>query len=200
MTGGHRAPPPLLIRPRFSRRLALLVGLTHLAALAAVLGLQWGPWSAPLIGLIGASGLYIAYVDVLRRAPWSIRSALWSADGTWRLSFVSGLERDARLAPATFVSVPLVVLSFRLGRLGRRSLPLFADALDAEQLRRVRQRLRIEGARLGNPPLPVTYQQGAAMLDKSPKASPGDGSGMPPAGPPALRRMTYSAHRSCRGR
>ncbi|MCG6895562.1 MAG: hypothetical protein LJE61_13455 [Thiocapsa sp.] len=149
----HRERRPLLIRPSFSRRLAVLVGLTHLAAAAGVLGLQWGAWSAALIGLIGASGLYVGYVDILRRAPWSIRSALWSPDGAWLLSFVSGIEREARLSPATFVSVPLVILNFRLGRLHRRALPLFADALDAEQLRRLRQRLRTEGAKPGGRPL-----------------------------------------------
>jgi toxin CptA len=61
---------------------------------------------------------------------------------------VSGAEHEVRLAPTTFATLPLVVLNFRCGLLRRRALPVFADALDPEQLRRLRQRLRIEGAAL----------------------------------------------------
>ena len=89
--------------------------------------------------------VYQVYVHCLRRAPWSIRSVLWQSDGSWSISLVSGAEIDARLSPATFVSVPLVVLNLCRGRWRRWGLPLFADALDPEQLRRLRQRLRIEG-------------------------------------------------------
>ncbi|EGV20391.1 protein YgfX [Thiocapsa marina] len=144
--GSHRERPPLMICPGFSRRFAGFVGLTHLAA-AAVIPLLGNAsiWLLVLIP-IALSALYIGYVDVLRRAPWSIHSVRWEPDGTWRIRFVSGAEREARLCPATFVSLPLVVLSFRLAVLHRRSLPVFADALDPDQLRRLRRQLRIEGA------------------------------------------------------
>ena len=105
-----------------------------------------GAWR--LLGLaVGASLAYQLYVQVLHRAPWSIRSVLWQPDGTWRINLVSGREIEATLSPSTFVSVPLVVLNLRLGRLRRRGLPLFSDALNPDQHRRLRQRLRIEGAR-----------------------------------------------------
>jgi toxin CptA len=139
----HREYPPLLIRPGFSRRFAVFVGLTHLAAAAAILALPAGPISFILLPMILASALYVAHVDVFRRASWSIRSVIWQSDGTWQIHFVSGAEREATLSPATFVSLPLVVLNFRLGRWHRRALPIFADALDPEQLRRLRQRLRM---------------------------------------------------------
>jgi toxin CptA len=142
----HRERPPLLIQPGFSPRLAWLVGLSHLSAAAAVLGLSLGFQSLPLLVPIAASAFYVGYVDVLGRAPWSIRSALWAPDGTWRIQLVSGAEREVRLSPTTFVTLSLVVLNFRCGLLRRRALPVFADALDPEQLRRLRQRLRIEGA------------------------------------------------------
>lgn len=104
-------------------------------------------WPSSLLLIpIAASALYVGYVDVLRLAPWSVRSALWEPDGTWRILLVSGAEREVRLSPATFVTLPLVVLNFRWGLLRRRALPVFSDALDPEQLRRLRQRLRIEGA------------------------------------------------------
>jgi toxin CptA len=144
--GSHRERPPLLIRPGVSRRFAGFVGLTHLAAAAVIPVLPAGPLSLLLLIPVGISVLYVGYVDVLRRAPWSIGSVLWQSDGTWRIRFVSGSEREARLCAATFISLPLVVLRFRFGFLRRRTLPVFADALDPEQLRRLRQRLRIEGA------------------------------------------------------
>lgn len=144
--GSHRERPPLLIRPGLSRRFALFAALTHLAAAAVIPALPAGPLSLVLLLPVALSALYIGYVDVLRRAPWSIRSVLWDSDGTWRIQLVSGAECEARLSPATFISLSLVVLNFRLGLLRRRALPIFADALDPEQLRRLRQRLRIEGA------------------------------------------------------
>lgn len=141
--GSHRQQPPLTLRPRLSRRLAAFVLLTHLLASAAVLALP-GYW--PLLLLpVAASLAYQLQVHVLRRAPWSIQSIRWEADGTWRIAQVSGREIEARLSPSTFVSLPLVVLNLRSGMLRRWSLPLFADALDPDQLRRLRQRLRIEG-------------------------------------------------------
>jgi toxin CptA len=156
--GSPRERQPLLIEPGFSRQLAWLVGLTHFAAAAVVLVLQLGLTSFLLLLLVLASAFYIGYVDVLRRAPWSIRSAIWNPDGTWQIHFVSGAEREVQLTPATFITLPLVVLNFRLGHLHRRALPVFADALHPDQLRRLRQRLRIEGATLMDP----SRKQGSA--------------------------------------
>ncbi|NCC28063.1 MAG: hypothetical protein EOM22_07930 [Gammaproteobacteria bacterium] len=144
--GSHRERPPLLIRPGLSRQYAWFVVLTHLAAAAVIPALPAGPPSLFLLLPVALSACYVGYVDVLRRAPWSIESVLWESDGTWRIRFVSGAEREASLCSATFIALPLVVLNFRFGLLRRRTLPIFADALDAEQLRRLRQRLRIEGA------------------------------------------------------
>jgi toxin CptA len=141
----HRQQPPLAIHPRLSPRLAAFVVLTHLIAAAAV-GALPGLWSLLLIP-VAASLAYQIAVHCLRRAPWSIRSLVWEADGTWHIPLVSGAEIQARLSPSTFVSVPLVVLCLRSGRLRLRrwSFPLFSDALDPDLLRRLRQRLRIEG-------------------------------------------------------
>ena len=141
----HRERLPLLIRPRRSWRLAVFAGLTHGLAGAVVFVLPIGLYRYPLWLLVGTGAFHTFAVQVLRRAPWSIRTVLWQSDGAWLLTLVSGAEVEARLSPATFVSLPLVVLNFRAGRLRRHALPLFADALDPEQLRRLRQRLRIDG-------------------------------------------------------
>jgi toxin CptA len=138
--------PPLLIRPGLAGVFALCAALSHLAAAAVIPVLPGGPLSLVLLLPVVLSAHYVGYVDVLPRAPWSIRSVRWGSDGTWRIQLVSGVEGEARLSPATFITLPLVVLNFRLGLLRRRAFPIFADALDPEQLRRLRQRLRIEGA------------------------------------------------------
>lgn len=142
--GSHRQTPPLLIRARISARLAAYITLAHTAAIAAVLALPnaWRLLALP----ISLSLVYQVYVHVLRRAPWSIRALTWQGDGTWKIQLVSGRETEARLSPSTFASVSLVLLNLREGRLRHWALPLFADALEPNQLRRLRQRLRIEGA------------------------------------------------------
>lgn len=149
----HRDGPPLLIEPGFSRRLCALVLLTHAAAGAAVLTLP-GAWRL-LVLPVAADLVYQIYGQVLRRAPWSVRSVLWQSDGAWRIILVSGRELEATLSPSTFISVPLIVLNLRLDRLRHRSLPIFSDALDPEQLRRLRQRLRIDGAGRGQDAAPA---------------------------------------------
>jgi toxin CptA len=141
----HRVQPPIRLLPAFSRRLAALVLLTHGAALAAALALP-GPWRLAAIG-VTLSLAYHWWVHVARRAPWSVASATWDADGRWQVVQRRGREIEARLSPATFVSTWLVVLSLRSGALGRIPLPLFPDALDPEVLRRLRVRLRLEGGR-----------------------------------------------------
>jgi toxin CptA len=145
----HRTQPPLTIEPRTSHRLAAFVALTHLLAAAAVLGLPM-PWPL-LLPAVGLSLGYQFWVRVLARAPWSIRALTWNSDGTWTIALRSGAETQARLAPSTFVSVTLVVLNLYQGHWRRWSVPLFGDALDPEQLRRLRQRLRIDG--IGPEPL-----------------------------------------------
>lgn len=141
----HREQPALLIQPQFSPRLATFIVLTHLLAATAVIGLPTAPWRLLLIP-IGISLVYQGLVHILYRAPWSIRTLTWQTDGTWTITFVSGAMTEARLSPATFISVPLVVLNLHRGLIHRWSLPLFADAIDGDLLRRLRQRLRIEGA------------------------------------------------------
>jgi toxin CptA len=118
--------------------------LTHGAALAAALSLP-GAWRLAALPVI-LSAAYQLWAQVLRRAPWSIVSATWAPDGAWSLQLRSGVEIDARLSPATFVSLPLVVLNLRVGAWRRFALPLFGDAIDPDTLRRLRARLRLEGA------------------------------------------------------
>lgn len=125
--------------------MALFVAATHLLALLSVWTLPLGIYRLPLGLLVLASFGLVLYAQILRRAPWSIRAAVWQPDGDWRLVLHSGRTLTVALTSATFVSVPLVILNFRLGRWRRYALPIARDALDSEQLRRLRQRLRLQG-------------------------------------------------------
>ena len=144
----HRALPTLVLVPRVSRRLLALAVLTPVLALAVVLALPLGWLSLPLVLAVVLGAGHTLWSEVLGRAPWSIQSATWHPDGSWTLTLVSGREIEARLSPATFVSTLGVSLVFVVGRLRRRALALAPDSLDAENLRRLRQRLRLVGERV----------------------------------------------------
>ncbi len=135
--------PPLLITPRCSPTLLLLVCLTHALALAVVLALPLGGWRMVLACAVLLSLLKTLWADVLRCAPWSIRSARWNADDTWTLELANGRSLSARLTPASFVGLDWISLVFTAGRPWRRTLVLTADALEVDTLRRLRQRLRL---------------------------------------------------------
>ncbi len=119
----------------------------HLLAGAVVWALPPAGYRPVLALLVVVSLGYSLLVQVLRRAPWSLRDALWQSDGGWLLKFASGREATGLLCPSTYVGVRLVILNFRFGRLRLCALPLFTDAIDPEQLRRLRQRLRAEGGK-----------------------------------------------------
>lgn len=141
---GQRSLPPLRIAPRPSRRLLAFVVLTHATALAVLLPLPTpAPWLRLLLGaLILLSLAYVVWAQVLRRAPWSVAAVDWNQHG-WQATFADGRTRDARLAPSTFVGVGLVILHLRIGRLWRPTLLLSADAVPADELRRLRVLLRL---------------------------------------------------------
>jgi toxin CptA len=144
----HGVYPPLALYPGVSRRLVALAVVTPLLSLAVILALSLDGWLTLLLILAVLLGaLHTLWVEVLGRAPWSIRSAIWHPDGSWTLTLVSGRVIEARLSPTTFVSTHGVSLVFVVSRLRRRVLALGPDSLDAETLRRLRRRLRLAGAR-----------------------------------------------------
>ena len=167
----HRSLPPLRIAPRPSRRLLLAVVLTHAAALAVLF-----PLPAPgvgarvaLAGLILASLGYVIWAQVLRRAPWSVVAVDWNERG-WQATFADGSKRAVQPAPSTIVGVGLVILHLRAGGLRRTALLLAADAVPAEQLRRLRVLLRLGLARQGDDQTATGLSRAAARKsgDQSP--------------------------------
>ncbi|MEA3277511.1 MAG: protein YgfX [Pseudomonadota bacterium] len=139
--------PPLRIRPGFSRRLAGFVLVTHAAALTSValLPVAWYVRLTLALTVLGSLA-YQSAVHLIRTAPWAVREALRESDGTWTLILASGARVDANLSPSTLVTTGLVVLNFRCGGWRLRSLVLLPDALNENELRRLRVRLRLSGS------------------------------------------------------
>ena len=144
----NRERPPLRLKPRPSRRLAAYLLVVHCAALAVVLAipLDWY-WRTGLAALVLAGLIFAVAAHVLYLVPWAVREVSWASDGTWWLTLVSGDLVKARLLPSTYVTGRLLVLNFRCGRWWPRAMVLLPDALDADLLRRLRVRLRLEGTR-----------------------------------------------------
>jgi len=142
--GENRELPPLRIRPRPSRILAIFLLATHGVALsvAGVLPLDWY-WRIGLAILVFTSLGNVIGTRVLFLIPWAGREAIWEPDGTWTLTLVSGQQIEVRLLPSTFVTPGLSVLNPRCGRWRSRAMVLLPDSLDPDLLRRLRVRLRL---------------------------------------------------------
>lgn len=141
----HRCSTAALwIRPRPSAHLAWFLFASHGASFLVVslLPLAW-----PVRALLGLavllSLLYEVGLSLWPCLPWGVREVQWGADGSWLVTHVSGVQKQATLAPSTLVTVGLIVLDLRCGRLRHCYLPLFADSLAPDQHRRLRARLRL---------------------------------------------------------
>lgn len=137
-------PATLRLRPQWSRQLLLYWALAHGTALAiaSVLPLPWLV-RLTLLALIGCYGGYSFATHWWRRLPWSILEANSRADG-WELVLSTGEPVQARLLASSFIGQHIMVLNFALIGRGPLSLalPLAADSLDANLMRRLRVTLR----------------------------------------------------------
>lgn len=133
--------PTLRLEPRPSRWQALAAALLVLAVLAVPL---LSPWPAGL--RLAVALVALAVLALLawrqRRAPrW--RRLVWDGEGAWLVDHGDG-PRPARLRAARLTG-PLLALDLEVG--GRRHrLVLWPDSLPADDWRRLRIRLRREGA------------------------------------------------------
>jgi len=144
---------PLQIDLRPSLRLAALLGVGHVLALAAA-WVSLADWPMYLVGsgvlLSGAACL----VETLHRSSTAAVSLELHADGRacWRDR--NGAWHEGRLGADHFVSTALVVMGLDQIERGRKWVVLMADSASAEELRRLRIRLR--------------WRDGAGSVDPSP--------------------------------
>lgn len=135
-----RCAPTLRLEPRPSlwRRIALAVLAFALIAVPVL-----APWPAGLrlaVAALGAATLAVLGWRQRRLPRW--RWLSWDGEGAWQVDFGEG-ARPARLR-AAHQAGPLLALDIEVAGRGHRLL-LWPDSLPAEDLRRLRIRLRREG-------------------------------------------------------
>ena len=145
MSAPHRARlyAPLILQPRRSRcLLGLLVGVHLLAGAALALARLHPLWTVPLSAAVAVSLTRALGRHWRPSSGAALRSAVWQADDTWSLVDHDGRQWPSDRWDAPLVHPRLVMLRFRQGRTRCRCLLLCPDAIDPEQLRRLRVRLR----------------------------------------------------------
>ncbi len=134
---------PLRLSPRRSRCLLLYRFTLHLLALAAISTTRLSTvWVAVMATLVCLSMARVLSHWLRSPSGLGVVSAVWQADERWQLDLLNGREFRLRGWDAPVVHPRLVVLRFWQDRLRCRCLWLCPDSLDAEQLRRLRVRLR----------------------------------------------------------
>ncbi len=139
-----RSAPLIDLDIRPSRQLAAFVVLIHLLALVAVAAAGI-PWLLRVALGVALAGNLVRACAQGHPGLGSIRRAVWFADGEWALVDVHGRSFGAEAEPGPVCLPWLVVVRLRPLRAGRvRNLVLAADSADADVLRRLRTRLRLE--------------------------------------------------------
>ncbi len=130
---------PLTLELQPSHRLALLLAVAHLCALAAawLLFIPWWTKFALLAAILASGGYQLLRLNGRSR----IRRVILKEGGRLEFSRVDGSSGEARIHPQTTVTPLLVVMLLR--RQGRiEALVLLPDALGAEDFRLLRLWLR----------------------------------------------------------
>lgn len=134
------------LAPRSSVRALTILFWVHVVVLGALLlALHPGPGMAGMAALVALSWLMTRRHPVFGFGPNALSRLTWHADGKWTLHDTRGARwDDVELLGSSLVHDRLLVLNFRLPGGERRSRALLGDELEAEPLRRLRARLRLE--------------------------------------------------------
>lgn len=139
-----RLPPAVDISPGRSPALALGCAAAYGAATAAVIA-SGLPWPAR-IGFAGClavvAGWWIA-TRALGLGAGAVRRFVWQPEGECEWQDRRGRYRSGRMAPGVLVTPVLVILRLREGRFRARTMCVAADAVAAEDFRRLRMRLLV---------------------------------------------------------
>lgn len=132
----------ILLLPQDSPALRLSLLLGH-ALLLAALWLAALPWVAQAaISLVLCVSCALAWT----RKP-AVHAVQWGVDGRWQLQLLGSGWLDAHFNLSASRAWPWWVhLAFRLEDGRRIGVTLFPDAVEAEALRRLRARLKVEAA------------------------------------------------------
>jgi toxin CptA len=151
-TAGRRSRqlPPVDMRLRRSMRLACALAAMHVTAAAVLLATPW-PWWLSVMGtaILLVHGAWVIRRHALLLASASIICVRLRNEDECELQTRAGGQVRGQVDPSSFVLPWLIVLRVAgPGRWRRRSVVLLADAVHAQELRRLRVRLR--WARIGD--------------------------------------------------
>jgi toxin CptA len=133
------------LAPRPSVRALTILFWIHTGVLALVLiALKPGGGMAAFAALAALSWIMTRRHPVFGFGPNALTRLTWHAEGTWTVHDARGARWDAELLGNTLVHDRLLVLNFKLQDGDKRSRALLGDELDADLLRRLRARLRLE--------------------------------------------------------
>lgn len=141
----HKYAAPLRLEPHTSKILLRLLLFAHVGALLLCLL----PGFAPLIRLVIVLSVCSSWLLVVRRfySGRPFKWLQWDETGIWVLCRHDGRQRDAELLPDSYLSPYLIILNLRFLDGSRcPSQLLLWDSLDKDTFRRLRVRLRLEGA------------------------------------------------------
>lgn len=136
----------LELAPRPSVRALTLLFWLHVGVLGLVLvALKPSGGMAGFAALTALSWIMTRRHPVFGFGPNALTRLTWHADGTWTVHDTRGARWDAELLGNSLVHDRLLVLNFKLQDGDKRTRALLGDELDADLLRRLRARLRLEG-------------------------------------------------------
>ena len=69
---------------------------------------------------------------------------IWKEDSEWKI-VEEGMSQNARLLASSFISQWLSILNFELDNKKKKTVLVFADAINKEQFRKLRVRLKVDG-------------------------------------------------------
>jgi hypothetical protein len=138
MFAGHLSVPL-----RRSCRAGLLLGLIHGGGVAGVWVADIPLWTKILLSLgVTANGLYSVAAYALRCVGPAVTMLYCDANDRWQITTRSGQTQPAVLLSEAYVHPLVTVMRFRRADGTRVCVPLLADALDGEDFRRLRARVR----------------------------------------------------------
>ena len=130
-----------------SPSLLALLSASHVGGSACTLASGLPAWLAwPLALAVLLLGVRCIALHATGRAARAIVHLSWDAAGSWRLTERSGRVLDAVVERGSYSHPALVALALRTTDGGLRRVLVVADRVDAERMRRLRVRLRCEGA------------------------------------------------------
>ncbi len=135
---------PLLLELRASRRLRLLIIISHTAALLVLPLLDIAWWMMLTAGFLVVLSFVVNFRrHVLYRGMRALRWMRWGDADDWELHTTSGLTLRAQLLTDWYAQPWLVMIPLRVDGHGVWHVPVVTDMLDADSFRQLRVRLKL---------------------------------------------------------